>query len=193
MSKTPDRRRRGDLELFVLALIDDGVSTPYELQQAAGLSPGATIPVLRRLFEGGLVLLGKAGTRGRMAYKLSAPGSQRLKGGWKKLIADGPSGDLDADLRVALLTLFVGGNRRLAVDFLRKSSARKLGLLSSIDEPDPLESRSPLAYQYRSLRAASAKDLIKAEGAAVASVARTLSRGSAIRRPPSPRRSLKRT
>jgi hypothetical protein len=62
-NKTPEGRRRGDLELFVLTLIEDGVSTPYEPQQAARLSLGATIPALRRLLEGGLVLLGKAGTR----------------------------------------------------------------------------------------------------------------------------------
>jgi hypothetical protein len=40
---TRDKRRRTDLYLFGLALIDRGVSTPYELQKAAGLSQGATI------------------------------------------------------------------------------------------------------------------------------------------------------
>jgi hypothetical protein len=29
MSETHDKRRRTDLDLFVLALIDGGVSTPY--------------------------------------------------------------------------------------------------------------------------------------------------------------------
>ncbi len=192
MSKTPDKRRRGDLELFVLALIDDGVSTPYELQQAAGLSPGATIPVLRRLLETGLVQTGKAGSRGRMAYRLSASGRQRLKVDWKELVTNGPSSDFDADLRVALLALFVGGSRRLAVDFLHKSAARRLESLSSIDEPAPLESPSTLAYQYKSLRAASAKALIKAEAAAAAAAARPLSRGSAIKQSRSPRKPLRR-
>src|SRR5581483_3908871 len=31
MSQTGDKRRRGDLDLFVLALINSGVSTAYEL------------------------------------------------------------------------------------------------------------------------------------------------------------------
>jgi DNA-binding PadR family transcriptional regulator len=192
VSQIPDKRRRSDLELFVLALIEDGVSTPYELQQAARLSPGATIPVLRRLLETGLVQTGKAGTRGRAAYRLTAAGRQRLKVGWKELIANGPSSDFDADLRVALLALFVGGRRRLAADFLYKSAARRLESLNSIDEPAPFESPSTLAYQYKSLRAASAKAVIKAGAAAADVVARSLSSGSGIERPRSPLKPLKR-
>ena len=180
MSKTPDKRRRRDLDLFVLALVDSGVSTPYELQRAAGLSPGATIPALRRMVARGLVLAGKAGIRGRMTHKLTAAGRQLLKDGWRELILDGPSCDFDADLRVALLALFVGGSRRLAVDFLRKSAARKLESLGAIQEPDGQQPLPPLAFQYKSLRAASAKALIKAEAAAATAVARGLPRKAVI-------------
>ena len=173
MSKTPDKRRRDDLELFVLALIDDGVSTPYELQRAAGLSPGATIPVLRRLLEGGLVRTGKAGPRGRMSYGLTAAGRQRLKIGWKDVIDIGPGSDLDANLRGALLAFFIGGSRRLAVEFLRTSAARKLESLASIEVPRNLGSGSRIAAEYDRLRAVSAKTLIKGEVAAVKAMARS--------------------
>jgi hypothetical protein len=44
MSKTRDKRRRTDLDAFILALIDSGISTPYEFQKLASLSQGATIP-----------------------------------------------------------------------------------------------------------------------------------------------------
>jgi hypothetical protein len=81
--QAPYERLRGDLELFVLALIESGVSTPYELQQAAGLTRGATILVLCRLLERRLVLTGEAGTRRRMAYALTAAGCKRRKDGWK--------------------------------------------------------------------------------------------------------------
>jgi hypothetical protein len=59
MSQTPDKRRRTDLDLFILALIDSGISTPYEFQKAASLSQGATIPALQRLLEARLVRQGK--------------------------------------------------------------------------------------------------------------------------------------
>jgi hypothetical protein len=57
MSETRDKRRRTDLDLFVLALIDGGVSTPYELQKEAGLSQGATIEEFINARERASVLL----------------------------------------------------------------------------------------------------------------------------------------
>ena len=182
MSKTSDKRRRGDLELFVLALIEDGVSTPYELQKAAGLSPGATIPVLRRLLEGGLVRTGKPGARSRMSYGLTAAGHHRLRDGWKDMTTAGPSGNLDADLRAALLALFIGGNRRLSVKFLRTSAARKLESLGSIEVSEHREFGSPLAVEYSRLRAVSARALIKAEVAAAKIVVRSFPHRTALGR-----------
>ena len=120
MPEMYDKRRRRDLDLFVLALIESGMSTPYELKSAADISPGASIPALRRLVSEGLVIQGKPGSRGRTDYKITAQGSRRLKDGWRELIDQGPSGDLVADLRIALLALWIGNDRRLAVKFLRK-------------------------------------------------------------------------
>jgi len=105
VSQTRDKRRRNDLDLFVLALVSDSVATPYELKMAAGLSPGTTIPVLTRLMAASLVLLVKPGSRGRAEYRITADGRRYLKSGWKELIEDGPGGDLNADLRVALRAL----------------------------------------------------------------------------------------
>ena len=73
MSETRDKRRRTDLDLFILALIDGGVSTPYELQKTAGLSQGATVPALQRLLKAGLVRQGKPGARGRSDYNVTVP------------------------------------------------------------------------------------------------------------------------
>ena len=82
MSETRDKRRRTDLDLFVLALIDSGVPTPYELQKAAGLSQGATTPALQRLLDARLVRQGKPGVRGRTDYQTTAAGRKFLKDGW---------------------------------------------------------------------------------------------------------------
>src|ERR1022692_2910308 len=99
MSETHDKRRRTDLDLFVLALIDGGVSTPYELQKAAGLSQGATIPALQRLLEARLVRQGKPGARGRTDYKVSAAGNRALKAGRRPLIEAGSRRDPASEFR----------------------------------------------------------------------------------------------
>ena len=126
MAEPRDKRRKTDLDLFVLALIDCGISTPYEFQKAAGLSQGATIPALQRLLDARLVRQGKPGARGRTDHQVTAVGKRLLKDGWLPLIEAGPSGDIDSDLRVALLALLGGGDRRLAADFLRQSAAKKM-------------------------------------------------------------------
>lgn len=181
MPEKYDKRRRRDLDLFVLALIDSGLSTPYQLKSAADISPGASIPALRRLVSEGLVMQGKPGSRGRTDYKITAQGSRWLKEGWRDLIDQGPSGDLDADLRIALLALWIGNNRRLAVRFLRQAAAERL---SSIDRPakrDETDALQPLAGWYRRLRSASAVALAKGESAAALAMAKELPRRAPAR------------
>ncbi len=175
MSQTRDKRRRTDLDLFVLALIDSGILTPYEFQKSAGLSPGATIPALQRLLEAGFVRQGKPSVRGRTDHRVTPAGKKFLKNGWRILIEDGPSGDLDADLRVALLALWVGGQRSLALDFLRQSANQRLELIKA-SEGSLSDSASVLADWYSRLRSESAKALQQAESDAAFALAEALSR-----------------
>ena len=128
-----------------------------------------------------LAIQGKPGSRRRTDYKITAPGSRRLKDGWRDLIGQGPRGDLDADLRVALLALWIGNDRRLAVRFLRQAAAERL---SSADRPvsrDETVSLQPLALWYRRLRSASAAALIKGESAAALAMAKELPRRAPAR------------
>jgi hypothetical protein len=106
MPETRDKRHRNDLDLFVLTLIDTGIATAYALQKEAGLSQRATIPALQRLLEASFV-------RPENPFQ-----------GRNPLIENGPTGDLDTDLRAALLALSIGGNRKLTVDFLRQSAEK---------------------------------------------------------------------
>jgi len=176
MSETPDKRRRTDLDLFVLALIDGGVSTPYELQKLAGLSQGATIPALQRLLKARLVRQGKRGARGRIDYKVTAAGRKTLKNGWLPLLDAGPSGDIDADLRVALLTIWGSGDSRLAAEFLRESADRKKALRANAEPTNDTSTVPPLARWYVEMRAGAAKALLTAECSVIRAMADTLPR-----------------
>jgi DNA-binding PadR family transcriptional regulator len=189
MSETPDKRRRTDLDLFVLALIDSGVSTPYGLQKLAGLSQGATIPALQRLLEARLVRQGKPGARGRTDYKVTTAGRKLLKAGWLPLFEAGPSGDIDADLRVALLTIWGSGDSRLAMEFLRESADRKKALQAAAEPTGDTSTVPPLARWYVEMRAGAAKALLTAECSVIRAMADSLPRKLAgkarrSRRPP---------
>jgi DNA-binding PadR family transcriptional regulator len=176
MSETLDKRRRTDLDLFVLALIDGGVSTPYELQKLAGLSQGATIPALQRLLEARLVRQGKPGARRRIDYKVTAAGRKTLKAGWQPLFEDGPSGDIDSDLRVALLTIWGSGDSRLAAEFLRESADRKKALQAAAGPSGDTSTVPPLARWYVEMRAGAAKEVLRAESDALRAIAKALPR-----------------
>jgi DNA-binding PadR family transcriptional regulator len=174
MPDTRDNRRKTDLDLFVLALIDSGVSTPYEFQKAAGLSQGATIPTLQRLLDARFVRQGKTGTRGRTDYQVTAAGKRLLKDGWVVLIEEGPSGDIDSDLRVALLALWGGGDRWLAADFLRQSADKKMESVTTAEPIRNLGALPPLPQWYSDLRSSTAKALLTAESAAIRAMADAL-------------------
>lgn len=85
-----------------------------------------------------------------------------------------PSGDLDADLRVALLALSVGGKRRLAADFLKQSAAKKLTALDALEEHADCASGSPLADWYTRLRSKSVSAVLQAEHATAISIGEAL-------------------
>ena len=179
MSETRDKRRRTDLDLFVLALIDGGVSTPYELQKAAGLSQGATIPALQRLLEARFVRQGRPGPRGRTDYKVTATGKRLLKNGWLPLIEAGPTGDIDSDLRVALLALWGDGDSRVAAEFLRESAYKKMELQATAESAGDPGKVAPLARWYCEMRSAAAKALLTAECSVIRAMADTLPRNLA--------------
>jgi len=142
----------------------------------AGLSPGATIPALNRLLEASFARQGKPGVRGRTDHKTTAAGRKFLKSAWRVLIDDGPSGDLDSDLRVALLALWAGGERQLAIEFLRQSAARKLESVAAFEETKDQELVAPLAVWYRKLRSSAVTVQLKGESAAALVVAEALPR-----------------
>jgi hypothetical protein len=143
---------------------------------AAGLSQGATIPALQRLLEARLVRQGKPGVRGRTDYKVSAVGKRLLRDSWLPLIAAGPSGDIDSDLRVALLAIWGNGERRLAAGFLYQSADKKMESIASAELNGGPGAVAPLARWYTDLRSETAKALLAAESEALRAMAEMLPR-----------------
>jgi DNA-binding PadR family transcriptional regulator len=176
MSQTRDKRRKTDLDLFVLALIHNDISTPYVLQKEAGLSAGASIPAIQRLLEAGLVRQGKPGPRGRTEYRITASGKKHLKSSWRPLIEEGPSGDLDADLRVALLVISVGNAHSLAVELVKQSAAKMLDMGQAVSKASDALTPVSLAGLYRELRSISVRALLEGQGAAAIEIAERLPR-----------------
>ena len=95
------------LELFLLALIDSGLSTPYEFHSQAGISVGASLPALKKLLQQRVVSRGKAGNRRRMAYSLTGAGRAALKNWSTTQAPKQESGDVASALRFSTLAYFL--------------------------------------------------------------------------------------
>lgn len=204
MPEPINRRSCSDLDLFVLALIDCGISIREGIEFATDLSPREINPVLRRLLEDGFVLLRKHAPRPRANhksvkrggrayfnadysplprlcvvdtqaprshadYEITPEGLSHLKNDWRALISNGPSGDLNADLRVALLAFWVSGQRGLAVKFLNQAVS-KIENTATVEDTNSLTSLPTLALWYRRLRMASAEALIRRNSAAASAM-----------------------
>ncbi len=109
------------LELFLLALIDSGLTTPYEFHRQAGISVGASIPALNNLLGQKLVSKGKEGDRRRMEYSLTTRGRARLKTSLAETSED--ASDLQSSLRLAILAEYLG-SRAQAVSLLERFRSR---------------------------------------------------------------------
>lgn len=120
-----DKRSKLDLELFVLALVQREINTPYHLRETVGLSPGATIPVLKRLQQAAYLRPGKPGARGRIEFKITASGRQFLKSGWQPLLDSSVPTDMDAILRIASLAMLSGADKKTVAAYLGRAATVK--------------------------------------------------------------------
>jgi DNA-binding PadR family transcriptional regulator len=120
---------RSNLELFVLALVQGGHSTPYELKTKAGLSLGSTVPVLARLEKDALVKASEPGLRRSRKYSITAKGTKVLTQGWAEQLATRPN-NVDSILRIAYLA-WLNEDKPACAKFMESSAESLRGWASS--------------------------------------------------------------
>ncbi len=118
------------LELFVLAMVRQGLATPYELKTKAGLSLGSTVPVLARLEKDAFVKASKEGARRSRKFLITAKGTKALGQGWAKQLATEHT-DLDSILRVASLA-WLHGDIKACQEFMKRSADGLRGWAGSL-------------------------------------------------------------
>ncbi len=98
------------LDLFLLTLIRDGITTPYDRQARAGVSLGASLPAVRRLLAGGLVREADEGPRGRREFAVTRSGRSELQrtDPYLQHALDEAHGDLESALRLVCIAVSEG-------------------------------------------------------------------------------------
>jgi DNA-binding PadR family transcriptional regulator len=118
-----------DLDMFILALVQRGCGTPYELKAKAGISIGSSAPVLERLTKGGFLKKSAPGVRGKAHFAIATKGKKTLDSGWKALLGSRYT-DADAILRITYLAWALG--EQYAMTEFVDSAARTLGNAAAI-------------------------------------------------------------
>lgn len=120
-----DKHSKLDLELFLIALVERNINTPYSLHVNVGLSPGATIPVLKKLKQAGYVRRGKSGPRRRAEYEVTGKGTHYLTQAWQPLLDAPPPPDMESVFRIVGLAMMSGADLRDISAFLMKAAGQK--------------------------------------------------------------------
>jgi len=121
---------RTSLELFVLAMVRQGLATPYELKTKAGLSLGSTVPVLIRLEKDALVKASQEGARRSRKLSITAKGNKALTQDWAEQLVTEHT-DLDSILRVACLA-WLHGDTKACQEFMKRSAGGLRGWAGSL-------------------------------------------------------------
>ena len=171
--KKEDGRSRKDLELFVLALVSRGVTTPYDLKMSAGISPGASIPVLSRLKASGWIRTGDEGSRNRQEYLITAKGMAILVG-WKEAFKSPRTDDLESTLRTACLALLMGEPKSSVAAFFRRSAGQRKGHRTNHDSLPDSEASPGAIFLW--MRQQASADRIRAEATLLRKLATSIRR-----------------
>ncbi|HYD16530.1 MAG TPA: hypothetical protein VEB03_00840 [Candidatus Nanoarchaeia archaeon] len=163
---------RSSLELLILTLLKQGLSTTYDLQTEAGLSLGATVPALKRLAAAKLVTRKDAGRR--IEFSVTREGEKALAS-WTAPTR--PSTDMDDLLRSAYLAWMAGGKNDAAALLRQAIRARSRWAEELRDQIAGVElplTTKPGSDSYRWLRTVAEAERADADVKALESLAKAL-------------------
>lgn len=166
---------RTNLELLILALIERGLSTAYDLNTRAGLSVAASLAALARLKRARLIA-GRRGSRRSVHFSITPRGKTVLKSGLRQIGSSTPR-DVEAVIRVAYL-LWLDLPQKTAVrNFLQRAAQDRrrqaVEQRSRAEELAALSSSAP-GTEHRWMRAFVASRQLDAESEALQTLATRL-------------------
>jgi DNA-binding PadR family transcriptional regulator len=171
---------RSTLELLLLALLQDGISTPYELKSRADISLGSSIPALTRLEADGLIQASDPQSRRSRRFTLNTKGRSALKKDWSVHLQSSTT-DVESILRITYLACLNKSSGKAAV-FLEAAADRLRGLATTAHAEATRFGKSGAKVdneELRWLRARVDERRVKAEAQELSALAHELKKRSA--------------
>ncbi len=156
-----------------MAAVEGGLDTAYDLNRFADLSVGATLPLLARLEDAGL-LRSKVGPRRSKRYSATPAGRSMLKRSWRDLLDEVPR-EFEAILRLAYMAAVLDSSLKSAHRFLGAAAKQRQRLAETCEREAGAilaeADRAMFGRGHRWLRAYSDGARLKAEAAVLSSIA----------------------
>lgn len=119
------------LDLYILALIDRGAGSKYDLLKLGGVSLGSSSPAVKRLQLAKLVVQDDDGTDGRRprhGLKLSPSGRRLVRKDWEVHLTSSSSEDLESILRLMDVAIHYGAAPAKIARFLEAAASYRLSM-----------------------------------------------------------------
>lgn len=137
------------LDLFLLALIADGIDTPYRWQRQAAVSLGASLPSIRRMGARGLVREAEPGPRGSRRFSLTRAGRTELKKFTEYLETAMAKPNLDVESVLRLVSIgYTRGKHDLVASLLNRAVLNLPSRGATGGRPSAIRLPSQLAEFY---------------------------------------------
>jgi len=165
------------LDVFILFLLRDGITTLYRLKQEAGISIGAASPSLRRLdqeymFKPRTRVRGKeiVGVRGKREYKLGLMGQHFFKSDCLAPFEASLPTDTESVARLVAIAE-AEGKPDVAITTLKNAISKRR---KRPGQPSSVPGTSSIAKRYRSILQACDTARLKAEAVALKKILASL-------------------
>jgi DNA-binding PadR family transcriptional regulator len=109
-----------DVEFLILALVQNGLRSAYDLKKRAGISVGTSVPVLARLHGAGLLDQSDVDQRNARRYLTTTAGAQTLTAAWRTFLNSRPA-DVDSIIRIGYLAWTLGNDHEASA-FLQQAA-----------------------------------------------------------------------
>jgi DNA-binding PadR family transcriptional regulator len=109
-----------DVEFLILALVQNGLHSAYDLKKRAGISVGTSVPVLARLHGAGLLDRSEIDQRNARRYLTTTAGAQTLTTAWRTCLNSRPA-DVESIIRIGYLAWTLGNDQEASA-FLQQAA-----------------------------------------------------------------------
>jgi hypothetical protein len=164
-----------NLEFFILALVESGMTTSYDLMAKAGISVGSSLPILKHLERSNLIKRFPVGARKAVRFTILEAGMDLLSNELEQQL-EARFSDLDSTLRLACLAWMKKSRKHYAMILMESATilrSRRKWASAEAKELAGRESELTAGERYHWLKVSLEAHRLQAEASVLGELSRS--------------------